>query len=201
MHWTKTCEITIKCKFHFYITLEIITVLEFQHFLPQQIKCQVTIRTYILPQLFLNRFLSKSKLLKLLPFLHISPQIRSIMCTIIVVQILLYKYCYMQCNVLFSHIKNCVLKIISDALFEFKSKDKYERKMLNRLKRNFKRKIYINSFCLMSQVLFFFGAGRWTNGKRMKQNKSCLKMWRYRISPVRWYKTWKQSLFHCDMNE
>ena len=52
--------------------------------------------------------------------------------------------------------------MISDALFEFKSKDKYERKMLNRLKRNFKRKIYINSFCLMSQVLFFFGAGRWT---------------------------------------
>ena len=75
------------------------------------------------------------------------------MCTIIVVQILLYKY--MQCNVLFSDIKNCVLKILLDALFEFKSKDKYERKMLNRLKRNFKRKIYINSFCLMSQVLFF----------------------------------------------
>ena len=44
-----------------------------------------------------------------------------------------------------------VLKIL-DALFEFKSKEKYERKMLNRLKRNFKREIYINSFCLMSQV-------------------------------------------------
>ena len=29
--------------------------------------------------------------------------------------------------------------------------------MLNRLKRNFKRNIYINSFCLMSEVLFFFG--------------------------------------------
>ena len=57
---------------------------------------------------------------------------------------------------LFSHVKNCVLKIISDASFEFKSKDKYERKVLNRLKRN----IYINIFCLMSQVLFFFGAGR-----------------------------------------
>ena len=28
-------------------------------------------------------------------------------------------------------------------LFEFKSKDKYERKMLNTLKRNFNRKIYI----------------------------------------------------------
>ena len=145
--------------------------------------------------------LTRSKLVKLLPLLHISPRIRSIMCTTIVVQILLYKYCYMQCNLLFSHVKNCVLKIISNALFEFKSKDKYERKMLNRLKRNFKRKIYINSFCLMSQVLFFFGAGRWTNGKRMKQNKSCLKMWRYRISPIRWYKTWKQSLFHCHVNE
>ena len=56
----------------------------------------------------------------------------------------------MQCNVLFSYVKNCALKMISDALFEFKSKDKYERKMLNRLKRNFKRKIYINS------LVFFF---------------------------------------------
>ena len=53
---------------------------------------------------------------------------------------------------LFSHVKNCVLKILLDALFEFKSKDQYERKMLNRLKRSFKRKIYIKSFCLMSQV-------------------------------------------------
>ena len=64
----------------------------------------------------------------------------------------------MQCAH-FSHQK-CVLKIILDALFEFISKDEYERKMLNRIKRNFKRKIYINSFCLMSQVLFFFGADR-----------------------------------------
>ena len=32
---------------------------------------------------------------------------------------------------------NIVLKIILDALFEFKSKDKYERKMLNKPKRNF----------------------------------------------------------------
>ena len=40
-----------------------------------------------------------------------------------------------------------VLKTVLDALFKFKSKDKYERKMLNRLKRNFKTKIYINSFC------------------------------------------------------
>ena len=46
----------------------------------------------------------------------------------------------MQCNVLFSHVKTCVLKIISDALFEFKSSDKYERKMLNRLKETLKEK-------------------------------------------------------------
>ena len=52
---------------------------------------------------------------------------------------------------------NIVLKTILDALlFEFKSKDKYERKMLNRLKRNSERKIYINSFCLMSQVIFLW---------------------------------------------
>ena len=62
------------------------------------------------------------------------------MCTIIVVQILLYKYCYTLWNVLFSYVKNFVLKILLDALFEFKNKGKYERKMLNKLKRNFKRK-------------------------------------------------------------
>ena len=103
----------------------------------------------------------RSKLVKLLPLLHILPRIRSIISTIIAVQIFYTNIViYMQCNVLFSHVKNCVLKIILDALFELKSKDKYERKMLNRLKRNFKRKIYINSFCLMSQFLFFFGTGR-----------------------------------------
>ena len=74
-----------------------------------------------------------------------------------------------------------VLKKILDVLCEFKSKDKYDRKMLNRLKRNFKRKIYINSFCLTSQVLFFFGVGWWTNGRRMKQNESCLKMMLIRL--------------------
>ena len=107
----------------------------------------------------------------------------------------------MQCNVLFSHVKHCVLKIILDALFEFKSKDKYETKMFSRLKRNFERKDYINSFYVMSQVLFSFGAAGWTNGKRIKQNKSCLKMWRHRISPIQWYTSWKQSLFHCHVNE
>ena len=130
----------------------------------------------------------RSKLVRLLPLLHISPRIRSIMCTIIVVQILLYIYCYIQCHVLFSHVKNC-FKNTFRRFIEFKSKDKYERKMLNRLTRNSKRKIYISSFCLILQVLFFFSAGRWTNGKRMKQNKSCLKMWHYRISPIRGYMT------------
>ena len=70
----------------------------------------------------LGKNFKTSKLIKLLPSLHISSRIRSIVCKIIVVQILLYKYCYMQCNVLFSHVKNRVLKIILDALFEFKSK-------------------------------------------------------------------------------
>ena len=105
----------------------------------------------------LGKNLTRSKFVKLLRLLHVSPRIRSIMYTIIVVQIFLHKYCYMQCNVLFSHVKNSVLNVISDALFEFKSKDKYERKMLSRPKRNFERKICMNTFCLMSQVLFFFG--------------------------------------------
>ena len=132
---------------------------------PQQCFCQgwqdFILRAWVFASATSAKMLTRSKPVKLLLLLlHISPRIRGIMCRIIDVHILFYKYCYMQCNVLFSHIKNCVLKIISNALFEFKSKDKYERKMLNRLKRNFKRKIYINSFCLMSQVLFFFRAGR-----------------------------------------
>ena len=97
--------------------------------------------------------LTRSKLVKLLSLLQISPRIRSIMCTIIVAQIVLYTYYYM-CSVLLSPF--CILKVILDALFEFKSKDKYERKMLNRLKRNLKRKIYINSFCLMLSLIFLW---------------------------------------------
>ena len=78
------------------------------------------------------------------------------------------------CNVIcsFFYVKPCVLKSVLNALFEFRSKGKYEKVMLNRLKKNCRRKIYINSFCLMSQVLFFFGPGRWTNGKRIKQIKA-----------------------------
>ena len=122
------------------------------------------------------------------------------MCRIIVVLILLCKYCYMHCDVPFSHIKNCALKIISNALLLFKSNGKYERKMLNRLRRNFKRKIYVNSFCLMSQVFFFFGGSRWTDGKRMKQNKSCLKLWRYRILPV-YNDIRHETLFYRNVNQ
>ena len=139
-----------------------IAACEFQHFLLQQIKCRGRqlyenkfcldfSLTMFLPRLAgfyiknlgiclsnLGKNFEKKKTCKLAPLLHISPWIRSIMCTIIVVQILLYIYCYMQCNVLFFYVKRFVLKIILDASFEFKSKNKYERKMLNRLKRNFK---------------------------------------------------------------
>ena len=45
------------------------------------------------------------------------------MCTIIAEQILLYKYCYMQCHAMCSFFTSkIVLKINLDALFEFKTK-------------------------------------------------------------------------------
>ena len=50
----------------------------------------------------------------------------------------------------------------------------------------------------MSQVLFFFSADRWTNGKIIKQNKSCLKT---EFLPIRGNKMGKQSLFHCHVKE
>ena len=59
----------------------------------------------------LAKILMRSELVKLLPLLHISPRIRSIVCKIIVVHILLYRYCYMQCNAFFSHVKNCFKNI------------------------------------------------------------------------------------------
>ena len=139
----------------------------------------------------------KSALVRLLSLLHISQRIRSIMCTIIVVQILLNA---MQCA-LFSRQKLCFKDNFVCFVFEFKIKTNVKEWCLNRLKRNFKREIYMNNFCLMAQVLFFFGAGRWTDGKRVKQNKSCLKMWRYRIPPIRCCKTWKQRFFYCHLNE
>ena len=173
-----------KCLFKGFVEY---AALKFQHFLLWQIKCQgnfikihfalafpqqcfcwgrqnFILRALVFTSATPTKTLTRSKLVKLLSLLHNSPRIRSIICTIILVQIFLYKYYYMQWNALFSHVINCISKIISDALFEFKSKDKYERKMLNRLKRNFKRKFFVNSFCLMLQVLFLFGAGRWTNG-------------------------------------
>ena len=124
---------------HFGIHLVATSALEFQHFLPRQIKCRgnymkihfasafprqcfcrgwqdFILRTSVFTSATSAKTLTRSKLVRLLPLLHISSRIRSIMCTNIFVQILLFKYCYMQCNVLFSHVKNCVLKIISDAL-------------------------------------------------------------------------------------
>ena len=103
--------------------------LEFQHFLPRQIKCQGNYmkmhfasafprqsfcrgwQDFILTASVFTSATSaktstRSKLVKLLHLLHISPRIRSIIFTIIVVQILLYTYYYMQCNVLLSHAKN-----------------------------------------------------------------------------------------------
>ena len=79
--------------------------LEFQHFLPWQIKCRGnSMKTHFASafprqcfcrgwQDFILRALvftsakisMRSKLVRLLPLLHISPRIRSIMCTIIVV--------------------------------------------------------------------------------------------------------------------
>ena len=156
------------------------------HFLPQKIKCRgnymkihfgsvfplqcfcqgwqhFILRASVFTSATLAKTSTRSTLVRLLSLLHISPRIRSI-----IVKLLLYNFCCTNiiiynamCSFLTSKI---ALKIILNALFEFKSKDKYERKMLNILKRNFKRKIYIYSFCLMSQVLFFFGASRWTNG-------------------------------------
>ena len=52
---------------------------------------------------------------------------------------------------LFSRQKLRFKKIAFQMLY-LSSKDKYERKMLNRLKRSFKIKNNINSFCLMSQA-------------------------------------------------
>ena len=154
------------------------SALKFQHFLSWQIKCQgnymkihsasafpqqcfcwgwqdFILRALVFTLATSTKTSTRSKLVRLLSLLHISQRIRSIMSKIIVVQILLYA---MQCA-LFSHQK-LYFKNIECFIFEFKSKDKYERKILNRLKRNFKRKIYMNIFCLMSQSLIFFGASR-----------------------------------------
>ena len=68
------------------------------------------------------------------------------MCTTIVAQILLYKYCYMQCNLLFSHIKNCVLKIISNALFEFKSNENMRERCSIEMKNSQKKNLYKNLY-------------------------------------------------------
>ena len=91
--------------------------LEFQHFLLWQIKyrgnymkmhftsafswqcfCRswqdFMLRASAFTSTTLAKTSARSKLVRLLPLIHISPRIRSIMCTIIAVQILLYKHCY-----------------------------------------------------------------------------------------------------------
>ena len=82
--------------------------------LPRQCFCRVwqdfILRASVFTSATSAKTLTRSKLVMLLPLLHISQRIRSIMCTIIVVQILLCKYCYMQCNVLFS----LVISLASD---------------------------------------------------------------------------------------
>ena len=136
-----------KCLFKGFVKY---VALKFHHFLLWPIKCQgnyikihfassfpqqcycwgqqnFILRAFVFTSATPTKTLTRSKLVKLLSLLHISPRIRSIICAIILVQILLYKYHYMQWNVLFSHVINCISKITSDALFEFKSKDKHEK--------------------------------------------------------------------------
>ena len=48
----------------------------------------------------------------------------------------------MQCNLLFSHIKNCVLKIISNALFEFKSNENMRERCSIEMKNSQKKNLY-----------------------------------------------------------
>ena len=108
----------------------LVSALEFQLFLPRQIKCRGNYMKIDFASAFPRQCLCqgwqdfikrasaftsatsaktwmRSKLVRLLPLLHISSRIRSIMCLIIVVQILQYKYCYaVQCAV-FSCQKLC----------------------------------------------------------------------------------------------
>ena len=115
--------------FSFWVTLDCFSSPWISVFLLQQIKCQgnymkihfasafprqcfcwgwqdFILRGLVFTLATLAKTSTRSRLVKLLPLLHISPRVRIVMCTIIVVQIFLYKYYYMQCNVLFSHVKN-----------------------------------------------------------------------------------------------
>ena len=85
---------------------------------------------------------------------------------------------------LFSYIKNWGFKIISNALFEFKNS--------NRIKRNFKRKNYVNSFCLISLSLIFLWRCWQITRMKLYEYNVCLKMCHYRIWLIRWYKIWSK---------
>ena len=128
-HRQSVASLSLFSRYYFNITdvLQNWPALKFEHFLPLQIKwrgnymkihfasafplqyfCRgwqdFTLRASVFTLGTLAKASVRVKLVKLLTLLHISPKIRSIMCTIIVVKILLHNYCYMQCNVLFSHI-------------------------------------------------------------------------------------------------
>ena len=97
-----------------FCSLLVSSALEFQHCFPRQIKCRgnyikctlprqcfcrgwqdFILRASVFTSATLAKTSTRSKLVRLLPLLHISRRIRSIMRTIIVMQIFLYKYCYM----------------------------------------------------------------------------------------------------------
>ena len=78
--------------------------IHFASALPRQCFCRRLASTFTLSTL--EKTSTKSKLVWLLPLLHISPRIRSIICTIITVQILLYamQFALFSCQRL--HFKN-----------------------------------------------------------------------------------------------
>ena len=96
---------------------------------PRQCFCrnwqEFTLRALVFTSATSAHTSTRSKLVKLLPLLHISPRIRSIKCTIIVVQILLYA---MQCALF--HVKNCVLKMIRMLYLSSKVKRKMKERCL-----------------------------------------------------------------------
>ena len=162
--------------------------IHFASALPQQCFCQgwqdFILRASAFTSAISAKTLTKSKLVRLLPLRHISPKIGSIMCTI---QFRLSKVkghplfiaaCVIVITIHFMHMtKN---RIIGKALcYQFSYKQGCVSSSSEVASIQFiteVSKIYINSFCLMSQVLFFFDTSTRTNDKRMKQNQSCLKM-------------------------
>ena len=165
-----------KCLFKGFVKY---VALKFHHFLLWPIKCQgnyikihfalsfpqqcycwgqqnFILTAFVFTSATPTKTLTRSKLVKLLSLLHISPRIRSIICAIILVQILLYKYYYVQWNVLFSHVINWISKIISDALFEFKSRDKYEKNAQYTKKKLSKKNLYKKLLLTVASLIFLW---------------------------------------------